>query len=168
MSAPAGKRFFTPQEVRQHCSEDDAWVSARGKVLDLTPLIARYRGTLTNPLVRVAGSDISHWFDPDTQDLRTTIDVETGLQTYAQPFGRFVHVPTLSVDTTIDLECETPWWQDSKLIIGELTKKPRKLRVINTLNLHETTRPIPWQSGSHVSPSVAAGIPSGEGTPSSG
>uniref|UniRef100_A0A7S1M8Y6 Cytochrome b5 domain-containing protein 1 n=1 Tax=Neobodo designis TaxID=312471 RepID=A0A7S1M8Y6_NEODS len=136
-NAPS-KRFFTANEVREHCSEDDAWVSARGKVLDLTGLIAKYRGTLTQPLVRVAGSDISHWFDANTGDLKKCVDDETGLETYAQPFGRFVHVPTLRADTTVDATYELPWWMDPTFVIGELTKKSRKVRIINTLNGHET------------------------------
>jgi hypothetical protein len=137
-AAAATKRFFTANEVREHGSEDDAWVSARGKVLDLTSLIAKYRGTLTQPLVRVAGSDISHWFDHSTGDLKKCIDDTTGLETYAQPFGRFVHVPTLRADTTVDATYDLPWWNDPTFVIGELTKKSRKVRIVNTLNGHET------------------------------
>lgn len=126
-------RFFTRNEVQQHCTEDDAWVSANGKVLDLTSLLKQYRGTLTQPLVRVAGSDISHWFDSQTGDLKKCIDPSTGLETYAQPFGRFLHVPTLRIDSTIDHNYELPWWQDPTYVIGELTKKTRKVRIISTL-----------------------------------
>jgi hypothetical protein len=133
------ERFFTANEVRSHCSEDDAWVSANGLVLDLTPLLAKYRGTLTQPLVRVAGSDISHWFDKATGDLKKCVDPTTGLQTYAQPFGRFIHVPTLRIDSTIDADYELPWWQDPTFLIGQLTQKSRKIRIMNTLNGHETT-----------------------------
>ena len=132
-------RFYTLNEVQEHCSEDDAWVSANGKVLDLTKLLSRYRGTLTQPLVRVAGSDISHWFDHETGDLKKCVDSMTGLQTYAQPFGRFIHVPTLQPDMAVDLNYELPWWQDPDYVIGVLTKKSRKLRVINTLDGHEVT-----------------------------
>jgi len=90
-------------------------------------------------LVRVAGSDISHWFDPTTDDLKKCIDPTTGLETYAQPFGRFVHVPTLRIDSTVDTTYELPWWKDPQFVIGELTKKPRKIRIVNTLNGHEIT-----------------------------
>lgn len=138
MSVRPAKRFFTANEVREHCSEDDAWVSANRKVLDLTDLIAKYRGTLTQPLVRVAGSDISHWFEPSTGDLKTCVDDTTGLITYAQPFGRFVHVPTLRADTSIDSTYELPWWKDPSFVKGELTAQSRKIRIVNTLNGHET------------------------------
>ncbi len=32
------RRFYTPSEVKGHNTEDDCWVSALGKVLDLSPL----------------------------------------------------------------------------------------------------------------------------------
>eukprot|EP00760_Papus_ankaliazontas_P006581 PhM_4_TR13097/c0_g1_i1/m.5694 len=133
------KRFFTPSEVAQHCSEDDAWVSVLGRVLDLSELIKQYQGTLAVPIVRAAGTDISHWFDPSTGDVRRCVDPNTGLMTYYQPNGRFVHVPTLQPDTTIDHSYELPWWSDPKYVIGELTKHPRRVRIINTLNQHEVT-----------------------------
>mmetsp|Transcript_34598 Transcript_34598/g.40461 ORF Transcript_34598/g.40461 Transcript_34598/m.40461 type:complete len:223 (-) Transcript_34598:191-859(-) len=138
-------RFFTRNEVREHCTENDAYVSANGQVLDLTPLIQKYKAAptayLTLPLLRVAGSDISHWFDADSEprDLKTCVDSVTGLVTYAQPFGRMVHVPTQAPDSTIDTTYELPWWQDPVYVVGQLTRKSRKLRVINTLNGHEIT-----------------------------
>lgn len=135
-------RFFTRNEVREHCSEHDAYVSANGLVLDLTPLIKQYKGPsayLTLPLIRVAGTDISHWFDSTTGDLKTCVDTTTGLVTYAQPFGRMVHVPTLSPDSSIDTNYDLPWWRDPQYVMGQLTRKSRKLRIINTLNGHEIT-----------------------------
>ncbi len=134
------KRFFTMNEVRSHCTEDDAWVAINGNVLDLTALIAKYRlGPLAAPLVRAAGTDITRWFDTATGDLKTCVDEATGLPTYVQPYGRFIHCPTLSIDSTIDTTYALPWWQDPAYVVGELTKKSRKLRVVNTLNGHEAT-----------------------------
>ena len=135
-------RFFTRNEVREHCSEEDCYVSANGVVLNLTELIKKYRGVqayLVLPLIRVAGTDISHWFDGNSGDLKRCVDPVTGMETYAQPFGRFVHVPTLLPDTKIDTNYELPWWQDPQYVIGQLTRKSRKLRIINTINGHEVT-----------------------------
>jgi len=126
-------------EVKEHNSEENAWVAINGKVLDLTPLLKKYKGPLAQPLIRAAGSDISGWFDPETNDLRTCVDPATGLLTYSQPWGRFVHCPSLCIDSTIDADYDLPWWQDPAYIAGELTKKSRKLRVVNTLNGHEAT-----------------------------
>ncbi|KAH9597633.1 Cytochrome b5-like heme/steroid binding domain [Trypanosoma melophagium] len=138
-----GLRYYTPREVRVHSFEDDAFVSVNGLVLDLTPLIQHYQGTrfasLVQPLIRVAGTDISHWFDKETKDLKTCIDPETGFRTYAQPFGRFAHIPTLLPDSCIDLSYDVPWWQDEHYIVGRLTSKTRRIRIVNTLNGHEHT-----------------------------
>ena len=136
-----GRRYLTPNEVRRHNTENDAWVSVLGKVLDLTQLIDKYPGISSEPLIRAAGTDISHWFDKSKSppDIRMCTDVKTGLQTYYQPNGKFVHVPGLDVDNKIDHGYEVPWWKDDRYVIGVLTKKPRLVRIINTLNNHEVT-----------------------------
>lgn len=133
-------RFYTRNEVQHHCTEEDAFVSANGKVLDLTPLIRKYRGNrLALPLVKAAGTDITHWFDPATGDLRTCVDTVSGLITYATPFGRFVHCPTVMPDTKIDLTYDLPWWQDEQYVIGQLTQKSRMLKIVNVLTGNEVT-----------------------------
>ena len=132
-------RFYTRNEVQQHCTEEDAYVSAGGRVLDLTPLLKKYRGSrLCIPLVKAAGTDITHWFKPDG-DLKTCVDVVSGLVTYATPHGRFVHCPTTLPDTTIDLTYDLPWWEDPAFEIGQLTSKSRILRIVNTLTGNEVS-----------------------------
>lgn len=137
-------RFYTPGEVRQHSVGDDAYVSLNRKVLDLTPLIAFYQqrpkfAYLVQPLIRAAGSDISHWWDPEENDMKTCVDVNTGMRSYAQPLGQFAHVPTMYPDSYIDLSYDIPWWKDDRYIIGELTSKTRRIRIINTLTSDEVT-----------------------------
>eukprot|EP01059_Diplonema_ambulator_P031970 TRINITY_DN6055_c0_g1_i1.p1 TRINITY_DN6055_c0_g1~~TRINITY_DN6055_c0_g1_i1.p1 ORF type:complete len:229 (+),score=86.81 TRINITY_DN6055_c0_g1_i1:246-932(+) len=138
---PPPKRYFTANEVKRHNTEDDIWVSVLGKVLDLTPLIAKYKTVDAMPLIRAAGSDISHWFDPsaDPPDMRRCVDVGTGLRTYHQPDGKFIHVPALAVDSKVDHGFEQPWWLDPKYVVGYLTKQTRLIRIVNTLNTHEIT-----------------------------
>ncbi|RHY69144.1 hypothetical protein DYB34_008261 [Aphanomyces astaci] len=46
----------------------DCWVVVFSRVLDLTELVAKNRGALTQPIVNHAGEDISHWFDSDSRD----------------------------------------------------------------------------------------------------
>lgn len=122
-----------------HNSEDDCWVSALGQVLDLCAVTSQYRGALTEPIVRAAGTDISHWFDKETRDIKKCIDPTTGLKQYYTPHGRFVHVPPSIVTTDLDNDYDLPWWIDPKYVIGELTSRTRKIRIINTLNHHEAT-----------------------------
>ncbi|KAF1336160.1 Cytochrome b5-like protein, partial [Globisporangium splendens] len=72
-------RYYIPHEVAVHNQAQDCWVSINHRVLDLSELIMDNRehfdcllvlaiGVLTQPLVLHAGEDISHWFDPETED----------------------------------------------------------------------------------------------------
>lgn len=133
------RRYFTPKEVAVHHTEEDCWVSALGRVLNLTELIATHRGALTEPLVRSAGTDISHWFDRETGDIKRCTDPLTGLEQYYTPQGRFLHIPPSVVTTVAEPSFDIPWWKDPKFVVGYLTKKTRQVRIINTLNHHEAT-----------------------------
>lgn len=52
---------------------------------------------LCDPLIKYAGKDISHWFNPSTKDPKTCIDRETGVTKYFTPEGRFLDVPDLLI-----------------------------------------------------------------------
>ena len=53
------------------------------------------------------------------------------------PTGRYLHVPASNAQSNFETECcdyEIPWWRDSdKYMIGRLTKKVRKITLMNTL-----------------------------------
>ena len=74
---PLGYCLLGDAEVALHDRADDVWVSLFHKVLDLTELVKENRGLLVQPLIMAAGTDITHWFDPITKDVRTHIDPET-------------------------------------------------------------------------------------------
>ena len=61
---------YTPAEVAVHNTHTDCWVSFLGRVFDLTKLVSENEGVLTQPIVASAGTDISHWFNPKTGDVR--------------------------------------------------------------------------------------------------
>lgn len=67
--------------------------------------------------------------------VKTHIPAPTNLATPYVPEGRFLHVPVIAPSTAAaDLPAEpTPWWRDSALIVGRLTRRPRTLALINTL-----------------------------------
>src|SRR4051794_3566825 len=69
-SGTEGKRmaYYSSEEVARHSVSSDCWVSYSGRVYDLTPLIAQYKGLLVQPILKFAGQDISHWFDPKTKE----------------------------------------------------------------------------------------------------
>ena len=67
------RRYYTPEEVKLHCTADDCWVSFFNGVYDLTKLIAdnmRDQSELCAPIAKIAGQDITHWFDLVTQEVR--------------------------------------------------------------------------------------------------
>ncbi len=68
------KKYFTQEEIAQHNSGDDCWVSIFDKVYNLTSLIANNRNALSMPLIEAAGTNISHWFNEKTGDYKTFVD----------------------------------------------------------------------------------------------
>lgn len=68
------KKYFTQEEIAQHNSGDDCWVSIFDKVYNLTSLIANNRNALSMPLIEAAGTNISHWFNEKTGDCKTYVD----------------------------------------------------------------------------------------------
>ncbi|XP_016043739.1 cytochrome b5 domain-containing protein 1 isoform X2 [Erinaceus europaeus] len=128
------RRFFTPSEVAQHNQLEDLWVSYLGSVYNLTPLAQEYEGDpLLKPIVEVAGQDISHWFDPETRDIRKHVDPLTGCLKYRTPWSRFLHVPPQLPRSDWANDFGKPWWQRSQYEVGQLSVKTRSIRIINTL-----------------------------------
>ncbi|KAM3842428.1 cytochrome b5 domain-containing protein 1 [Diretmus argenteus] len=131
-------KYFTPTEVSAHNAIDDLWVSFLGKVFDLTPLMEEFKGdVLLMPIVECAGKDISHWFDPETKDIRTHVDPLTCCVKYYTPRGRFMHVPPPCPRTDWDNDFGRPWWRDARYEVGLLSAKTRWIRIINTFTFQE-------------------------------
>lgn len=74
------RRYYTPNEVKLHNSANDCWVSIFHEVYDLTELIQLNYGLLTDPIVQAGGSDITHWFDNTTKDVK--LDVKSAKSLY--------------------------------------------------------------------------------------
>lgn len=142
-------------QVAAHSSPDDCWVSFHGSVYDLTKLISENEGPLVQPLVKVAGSDISHWFDlallpaPEGEkagkdiNIKTHIDPVTNLRRPYVPMGRFLHVAPAEPVGDWDTSSSTPWWKDEKYVIGKLSDTMRKIRLKNVLTGQEHLMEVP-------------------------
>jgi hypothetical protein len=78
MNHPPHTVYYSAAQVSADNVESDCWVSLFGKVLDLTPLLAQNRSSLAQPIVRVAGTDITHWFQVETKQVRVTETVGEG------------------------------------------------------------------------------------------
>ncbi len=64
------RRYYTPKEVSEHNTADNCWVSFFNEVYDVSKLIQDNFSALCEPIIRSAGTDITHWFDPVTKEVR--------------------------------------------------------------------------------------------------
>ncbi|KAL7749626.1 hypothetical protein RI367_004852 [Sorochytrium milnesiophthora] len=135
-------RYYTPNEVAQHCESSDLWVSWLGNVYNLTPLAEENDGNpKLYPILLNAGKDISHWFDRDTGTLKTFRDPRTNLTMPVCPDGEPLHVPPVTEPVAHwTWEVAVPWWIDcQRYWIGKLSAKTRMIRIVNTLTKEEIT-----------------------------
>ncbi|GMI30405.1 hypothetical protein TeGR_g11155 [Tetraparma gracilis] len=133
---PEETRFFTPQEIAQHNSADDCWVSIQSKVLDLSSFLSSNRGPLAQPIIAEAGSDISWWFN-DKGDVKTFVDPDRNLTLPYTPMGRFLHIPPAEPTSEWNTDFGTPWWKNPSFVIGTLSAKTRRINIVNTLTRQE-------------------------------
>lgn len=69
------RRYYILSELQSHNSPNDIWVSFFNDVYDLTNLIQKNRHlSEVQPLIKVAGTDITNWFDDKTKEPRTFIN----------------------------------------------------------------------------------------------
>jgi len=126
--------FFSKDEVAQHDLLNDCWVSKFGRVYDLTPLVKENEGVLVQPILKFAGQDITHWFDPDTKQPKTHIDPVLNVRLPFCPHGRYLHIPPADPTSDFNMDIETPWWDDESYLKGLLSRRQRKLRLVNNLS----------------------------------
>lgn len=150
VAAPVGQRYYTPMEVTAHSAPDDMWVSFHYKVFDLTALVKEHQGPLVEPLLKAAGTDITHWFAPLGDDgkvkVKTHNDPVTNLEVPYCPYGHFVHVPPREPTVDWDNSFGLPWWQDDeRYFVGLLSQKTRVIRVKNVLTGQEDGMEVPCE-----------------------
>ena len=74
------RKYYILSELQSHNSPNDIWVAFFGDVYDLTSLIQKNRHLAeVEPLIQVAGTDITHWFDDKTRAPRTFVN-KNGLE----------------------------------------------------------------------------------------
>ncbi|WIA30013.1 hypothetical protein OEZ86_000110 [Tetradesmus obliquus] len=137
------QQYYIPYEVASHNTPTDCWLSFNGGVYDVTQLLQEHPGSLTEPILAAAGTDISHWFDPTTGDVRTCCDPDTQLPLPYCPQGLFLHVAPVEPTSSYDCSVQVPWWKDITLRVGLLSSKTRLVRVKNVLTEQEDTLEVP-------------------------
>ncbi|GJQ09371.1 hypothetical protein GpartN1_g1162.t1 [Galdieria partita] len=53
---------YSLQEVKKHCSSNDAWIVVQGRVYDVTPFLDDHPGG-EDVIIRVSGGDATEDFD---------------------------------------------------------------------------------------------------------
>lgn len=136
--------YYTQQDVAQHSTPGDCWLSHHGRVYDYTPLIRESESNLTEALVRAAGQDVTHWFSPETGDLQTLEDPLSGRPIYRTPYGLpLLHCPSPYPGADKETPPETPWWRDESYQVGLLSACSRPLEILNTLTGHRHLITVP-------------------------
>lgn len=130
-------RYYTPDEIKEHNTANDCFVSIFHEVYDLTNFIQENYSKLMEPLIKNAGTDISHWFDPETKEPKTCVCPGTCLQGYFAPLGLYPNIPPPFPDSEWNYDFDVPWWKNSNFKIGKLTQKVRKINIMNTLTEHQ-------------------------------
>lgn len=133
-SWPDDRKYFLRDEVLLHNRVEDAWVVLQGKVIDVTEIFCQPLSDVSQKqpkrfvtfsfqslkyLLAFAGKDISHFFDKRGKP-KTRITING------------TEIPVLPAAFHFTFE-NIYWWEDPDLVVGYITFRPRKLRIINTL-----------------------------------
>lgn len=137
--------YYTPYEVAKHNTPSDCWVSFLGEVHDVSKLLKENGPLLCTPLIKAAGTDISHWFDSRTKGVRTHVDPVTNLIRPYCPQGRFIHVPPSEPLSNWATDFRTPWWKDKQYWVGHLSQRTRTVRIKNVLTGQEDMLEVPCE-----------------------
>ncbi|XP_075151124.1 cytochrome b5 domain-containing protein 1 [Haematobia irritans] len=122
-------RYYRYDEVCIHNKKEDFWIVIHGNVFDLTAMLKDRQETWNKNLdylLAFGGKDLSHLFNADYTP-KTEISGASGIR-------RVLFPPIL--ETAESEHCKTPcklWSQDPCYHIGRVTRRERKIRIINTL-----------------------------------
>ncbi|EDV99126.1 cytochrome b5 domain-containing protein 1 [Drosophila grimshawi] len=130
MAQPIRKmRYYLMDEICIHNKKEDCWIVIYRNVFDLTPMIKDrldHWNCSMDYLVAHAGKDLTHLFHENGEP-RTEISLSTG-----RP--RVLFPPILEVAISEFAKTKHAMWsQDPFYHIGRVTRRPRRIRLINTL-----------------------------------
>ncbi|XP_067004187.1 cytochrome b5 domain-containing protein 1 [Anabrus simplex] len=133
--------YYTPGEIVVHNKPNDIWVSIHGLVYNLTPLIKLHWGQqVIKPLLAYAGKDISHLFDPETLEFNYRYHIISSLYFPFMPHGPLPGIKEEVPSTKWTPPDDEQWWHpNSQYVIGYVTERARKIRMLNVLTGTENT-----------------------------
>ena len=129
-------KFYTKYDLSQFNTVNKAYLSLFQNVFDLTKVLKDNQTTKNNDSVfKHVGKDISFLFNPKTKN----------------PYAMDNNIKTSSL-TKYDNEMlyfnvkgkeGEPWFKDESLIVGRMTSREIKIRLVNTLNYLEHVLVVP-------------------------
>ena len=99
-------------QVSSHNTAKDCWLSFLGGVYDVTELVQK-PGMLAAPMIKAAGTDVSHWFDAKTGDVKYYVCPDTNISRPYVPSGDFVGIAPFAPRSDYNM-FGMPWWSDPK------------------------------------------------------
>ncbi|GAU97107.1 hypothetical protein RvY_08460 [Ramazzottius varieornatus] len=150
-------QFHTKDEMALRDISTDAWVAVGGNVLNVSDLtdIPTEEKTLAEVRARAnlakhAGQNLTHWFKPRCYPLQLrqcSNFCHDGQTEYFLPQGIIPDVLPFEPVTNYAMpkagHRSTEWWNDSTREVGKLTKKMRKIYVVNMLFADEPENATP-------------------------
>lgn len=139
------RRYYTRADVAEN-GRPNCWVSFFSAVYDLAPLVAEHKkDPMAVPIIEAAGTDMTHWFDPETKDPRLYMSPSSNMCEVYCPQGRFLHIPPEFPEPGFDTRVETPWWRDQKYCIGKLSQTTMKIYISNLLSKQRVLMEVPCE-----------------------
>ena len=103
------RRYYLPTDVSVHNTANDCWVSLFEEVCDLTKLIQENYAAEAEPLIKAAGTDITHWFDPKTLGPKVFVNPLTNLPEFLAPNGPYLHLPPTGPSSSFNPDFTAPY-----------------------------------------------------------
>ena len=142
-----------PSQVAAHNSRGDCWVSLHGNVYDLSNFSFKNNRNILQPVLQLAGTDVSHWLDYDQTNTTESLQEKHRIKTYIDPInclestyaqdGEILRV--ISEEPRCNWQGTMPWWEDDSLIIGKLSSKACKISIKNATTGQEDVLEVPCE-----------------------
>ena len=129
----AKRQWYTRGDVSIHSNPGDCWVVVFDRVIDLSELVKSDTIGSTVELVKVAGSDISHWFVQNDQSglIEPKMVISKPGTSVAEPLGPLK--PFMNF----------PWWRDDSLLVGHIASQEQRIIIENMLTGQRQSMIVP-------------------------
>lgn len=134
-------RIFTSLDFKLGNTVNKAHFLVFENVFDLTNLIEENRASKqADNMIAWIGKDVSHFFDPVSKlPIRKHEFLVKNMTQRQKEESQFLHFD----HERCTAEGVVPWYLDQRLIIGKITKREIKLRIVNTLSYTEDVLVVP-------------------------